>query len=503
MSILSLGKITKRFPGVISLDSVDFSVSAGEIRALVGENGAGKTTLIKVIGGVYAPEEGVIEFEGERRVWPSPQVVRDAGIHIIYQELVVFPELTIAENIVTHGQPRNRFGLLDKKSIRRRAEEILDRLGAQISPDALVRDVSVADQQMIEIARALNSDAKFFIFDEPTAVLGGKEVSLLFDIIRKLKSQGVGVVFVSHRIDEVFEIADTITVLKDGKLVGTRPTSKMTHDDLVSMMIGRKLADIYPSKKPTEHASAPVLEVRDVKVDAKSPPTSLRVNRGEIVGLAGMVGSGRSELAHVIFGSMEHAGGTITIGGTELSRHRPSDSIASGAGFLTEDRKNEGLFMLLDVAANISAPVLESVAKRTKLDRKAENGIARGQIEKYGIIASGPNARVFNLSGGNQQKVLLSRWVLAGRRLLILDEPTRGVDVGAKVEIYRIIREIADSGLGILMISSELPEIIGMCDRVVVMREGEVSGELEGDNITEAEILKLAVRSDPFAVASQ
>ena len=503
MSILALSNITKRFPGVISLDSVDFSVEGGEIRALVGENGAGKSTLIKVIGGVYAPEQGLIEFEGDKKVWASPQVVRDAGIHIIYQELVVFPELTVAENIVTHKQPRNVLGFLDRNSIRSRADEILERLGAQVSPDALVKDVSVADQQMIEIARALNSDAKVFIFDEPTAVLGGKEVSLLFDIIRRLKTQGVAVVFVSHRIDEVFEIADTVSVLKDGRLVGTEPTSELTHGDLVSMMIGRQLADIYPPKKQTEFSTDLVLDVRNIKADASSPPTSLQVHRGEIVGLAGMVGSGRSELAHAIFGSVDNAGGTIAIGGTELSRHSPSDSIEAGAGFLTEDRKNEGLFMLLDVAANISAPILRSVSRRTMLDRKTENRIARDQIEKYGIIASGPDARVLNLSGGNQQKVLLSRWVLAGREFLILDEPTRGVDVGAKVEIYRIIREIADSGLGILMISSELPELIGMCERVIVMREGEVSGELGGKDISEAEILKLAVRSVPFAVAGK
>lgn len=491
--IYSARQVSKSFPGVKSLDKVDFSVDGGEIRALVGENGAGKSTLIKIIAGAYAADEGVVDFEGRSAAWHSPHQAQRAGIHVIYQELVLFPEMTVAQNIYAGEQLRNRLGLLDRKAMRRGAADILAELGLPLDPAARVKELSVAQQQMVEIARALNSQAKLIIFDEPTAVLGGPEVKLLIEMMRRLKSRGVAVIFVSHRLDEVFEIADTVTVLKDGKLVATEPVASIDHGRLVSMMVGRRLADIYPPKPQKRAGGEEIITATDIWAGGRVKGVSLSVRAGEIVGLAGMVGAGRTEFAHAIFGSLPLEKGSVKIRGVELQRPTPSAMIAGGVGFLTEDRKGEGLFMLLDIAANVSAPSLDKISGRLRLDRKAEFDLAAAQIKKYAVAATGPRAAVVNLSGGNQQKVLFGRWENASHAALILDEPTRGVDVGAKMEIYRIIRQLSDQGMAILLISSEMSEIIGICERVVVMREGRKTGELEGSAITEEALLSLAV----------
>ncbi|MCP4385293.1 MAG: sugar ABC transporter ATP-binding protein [Hyphomicrobiales bacterium] len=493
--ILAARQIGKSFPGVRSLDRVDFAVEAGEVRALVGENGAGKSTLIKIIAGAYSADEGAIEFDGKRVKWSSPHEAKAAGIHVIYQELVLFPEMTVAQNIFANDQPRNRIGLTDRRAVMAGTRRILEDLGSALDPIARVKELSVADQQMVEIARALNSEARLLIFDEPTAVLGGPEVDLLFNLIRRLKQRGVAIIFISHRLDEIFDIADSATVLKDGQLVGTEPIGNLDHDKLVSMMIGRQLADIYPPKPTTPPAEEIVLAASDIWVGSRVKGVSLEVRKGEILGLAGMVGAGRTEVAHAVFGGLPMTKGSVRIGSAAISRPTPRQSIASGVGFLTEDRKGEGLFMLLDVAANISAPILDRVTRAFRIDGGAEDGLAEEQIRKYAIAAPGPQAPIANLSGGNQQKVLIGRWVGSGHMALILDEPTRGVDVGAKMEIYRIIRELAADGIAILIISSELPEIIGLCDRVIVMCEGRQTGELTGDAITEEAILQLAVSS--------
>ncbi|MCB1487270.1 MAG: sugar ABC transporter ATP-binding protein [Bauldia sp.] len=493
--MLNARQIGKSFPGVRSLDAVDFQIDAGEVRALVGENGAGKSTLIKIIAGAYTPGEGEIEFDGRTVSWSTPQEAKAAGIHVIYQELVLFPELTVAQNIFAGDQPRNRFGLTDRRAMIESSRRVLEDLGSPLDPMAKVKTLSVADQQMVEIARALKSDAKLLVFDEPTAVLGGPEVELLFGLIRRLKKRGVAIIFISHRLDEIFDIADSATVLKDGRLVGTEPIEKLDHDKLVSMMIGRRLADIYPPKPAGPSTADIVLAANDVWVGERVKGVSLEVRKGEIVGLAGMVGAGRTEVAHAIFGSMPMVKGSISIGSETFSHPSPRQSIKAGVGFLTEDRKGEGLFMLLDIAANVSAPILERVTKGPRLDNGLEDRLAEEQIRKYSIAARGPKSAVANLSGGNQQKVLIGRWIASGHLALILDEPTRGVDVGAKMEIYRIIRQLAADGLAILIVSSELPEIIGLCDRVVVMCEGRRTGELAGDAITEEAILQLAVSS--------
>ncbi len=491
--------ISKTFPGVKSLDRVELGARAGEIHALVGENGAGKSTLIKIIAGAYEPDEGEIELDGHAVRWASPHEARAAGIYVIYQELVLFPELSVARNIFIGAEPRGRLGLIDHAGMRRESRRLLGELGVALDPDRKVKTLSVADQQMVEIARALVARARLLILDEPTAVIGGPEVGLLFAMMRRVASQGAAVIFISHRLEEVFEIADTVTVLKDGRLVATRPTAGLDRADLVSMMVGRPLADIYPPR-PTSRASGSIaLAATDISVAGRVRGVSLEVRTGEIVGLAGMVGSGRSEVAHALFGSLPLEHGTVRIGDETFERMTPAKAIAAGLGLLTEDRKSEGLLLLLDIAANITAPALDEVTRGLAIDRAAERRIGEEEIRRYAIAAPNAGFPVLNLSGGNQQKVLLGRWVRTSRVALILDEPTRGVDVGAKVEIYRIIRELADSGLAILMISSEMPEIIGLCDRVVVLCEGRKAGELEGPAITEEALLHLAIAETPGA----
>ncbi len=498
-AIVTATGISKSFPGVRSLDSVDFTVARGEVRALVGENGAGKSTLIKIIAGAYRADSGQLSFNGDAANWSSPHQATAAGIHVIYQELIQFPDMTVAQNIFVNVQPRNKLGLIDSKQMRKRTKQILAELGADIDPDEKVKNLTVASQQMVEIARALNSDAKLIVFDEPTAVLGGPEVEILFGLIGKLKQRGVAIVFISHRLEEVFTIADSATVLKDGKLVGTFPVDQLSQSKLVSMMIGRPLADMFPPKSTSRPQGEPVLAAHEIWSGEKVRGVTFEVRKGEIVGLAGMVGSGRTEIAHVIFGSAKLERGSVTQAGTKVEKPSPGRSIQNGIGFLTENRKEEGLFMLQDIAVNTSAPILGKLGKTFRTDTAAERELAREQIATYGIAATGPRASVVNLSGGNQQKVLLGRWVTASGKALILDEPTRGVDVGAKIEIYKIIRQLADRGLAILVISSELPEIVGLCDRVVVIAEGRKTGELEGTEISEEKVLALALASQTIS----
>ena len=359
--VVEVKAISKSFPGVRSLDRVDFSVSSGEVRALVGENGAGKSTLIKIIAGAYTPDEGELLFDGANVKWSSPHEAQAAGIHVIYQELVLFPEMTVAQNIFVNRQPRNSLRMIDYRAMKARAKALLGELGAPIDVGEKIKRLSVADRQMVEIARALNSDAKLIVFDEPTAVLGGHEVDLLFAIVRRLKQRGVAIVFISHRLDEVFEIADSVTVLKDGTLVGSMPIDAIDRNKLVAMMIGRNLADIYPPKAQKGEVGEVAVEAKDVFVGDRVKGVSFEARKGEVLGVAGMVGAGRTELAHAVFGSLPLDGGSVRLVGQAVAKPSPARSIAAGLGFLTEDRKGEGLFMLLDLAANVTAPVLDKV----------------------------------------------------------------------------------------------------------------------------------------------
>jgi ABC-type sugar transport system ATPase subunit len=490
--MLSLTGISKSFPGVKSLQKVDFSVDAGEIHALVGENGAGKSTLIKIISGAYKADEGEIGFNGRRVTWTGPRHAQESGIHVIYQELVLIPELSVAENVFINAEPLSRFGTIDYRAMERRADEALQRLGAKIDVRRKMKALTIADQQMVEIARALVGSVKVLILDEPTAVISGREVEVLFNRLRSLRKAGVAIVYISHRLEEIFQLADRVTVLKDGVRVATRPVAEVTRDRLISMMVGRPLADVFPPRKPVP-ADAPILlKVEGISVGRSVRNASLTLRKGEILGLAGLVGSGRTELAQAIFGAVPLDSGQVESDGRLFTKTSPRQSIEAGIGLLTEDRKGEGLLMQLSIASNIVAPRLSEIARGGLLDLRAENSVGDDEIKRFSIAAPGPRTPVASLSGGSQQKVLFSRWVRACRRVLLLDEPTRGIDVGAKVEIYRIIRKLADEGFAILMISSELLELIGMCDRVLVMSEGRVAGELNGLEITEEAIMNLA-----------
>lgn len=488
--MLDLRAISKSFPGVLSLDEVDFSVRAGEVRALVGENGAGKSTLIKIIGGVYRPDKGKVLLAGREVRWRSPLDAWTAGIQVVFQELTLFPDLTVAENILLGQEPRGFLGRIDYGSMERLAVSALERLGMPIDVSRYVRGLSVAEQQMVEIARALVRKTKVLVLDEPTAVIAGQDVSRLFAIVRSLQAEGVAVIFISHRLEEVFEIADTVTVLKDGRHVTTAPVTSIDRKTLVSLMVGRDIADIFPPA-PKLVDAVPVLRVEDLADGSRVHGVTFHVGEGEIVGIAGLVGSGRTELAHLVYGSRPAIRGRVSLDGRYIENRQPKTSIQAGIGFLTEDRKAEGLFLQLGVDANITAPRLDRISHSGMISHKAESLVTREAMADFGIVAPYAQTIVAGLSGGNQQKVLLARWVRACRRLLILDEPTRGVDVGAKLEIYRLTRSLSARGIAVLVISSELPEIIGLSDRAYVMREGRLVGELARSNLTEEAAMTL------------
>ncbi|WP_182086355.1 sugar ABC transporter ATP-binding protein [Aureimonas sp. ME7] len=492
--MLSLKGIRKGFPGVRALNDVDFDVRAGEIHALVGENGAGKSTLTRVIAGVHQPDEGAIEFDGRPTVWKGPGDAKRAGVHVIYQEFVLFPHLSVAENIFIGHERRNRLGLVDHRRTRADARALLERFGIAIDPARLVRDLSVADQQMVEIAKALVHDVKLLILDEPTAVIAGREVDVLFERLRRLRDAGVAIVYISHRLEEIFALCDRVTILKDGGFVATRAIGEVSRDQLIGFMVGRELAELFPRRKGGGEPGPVVVEARGVEIAGRVRGASIALRAGEITGLAGMVGAGRSELALALFGAIPMRAGEILVDGRPVRIATPRRAIELGIGLVTEDRKGQGLAMLLDVAANVTASTLPEFSRASLFDGAREKAVAEEAIASFRITCRGPGTPVSVMSGGNQQKVVVARWARTANRLLILDEPTRGVDVGAKTEIYRIMQELADRGVAILMISSELPEIVGMSERVVVMREGVVTGELGPGEIDEEAVIELATR---------
>jgi ABC-type sugar transport system ATPase subunit len=501
--MIRLMGVSKSFPGVKSLNNVDFSAVAGEIHALVGENGAGKSTLSKIIGGVFPPDAGEIRLEGRPVRWGNPREAQSAGIHVIYQELVSFSYLTVAENVFVRNQPLTRLGLVDHAAMEQRAEQALRRLGAQFDVRRKVGSLSVAERQMVEIAKALIGDLKVLILDEPTGVIAGREVDHLFNQLAVLKAAGVAIIYISHRLDEIFRIASRVTVLKDGHLVGVREIRDIDRDQLIRLMVGRVLADIYPPRRPPPKGAKEVLRAENISLGRRVRGVSFALRAGEVVGLGGMVGSGRTELAMAVFGGLKRDSGEVFVEGRLLPPASPRSSIEAGVGLLTEDRKGEGLLTNLSIAENITAPCLSEIMSGLLLDLAAERKIGQEEIRKFAIAAPVPETQVNTLSGGNQQKTLFARWTRACRRVLLLDEPTRGVDIGSKAEIYKIIRTLAENGLAILMISSEMPELVGMCDRVLVMREGEIAGELVGSDISEESMMALAVRqeSDAFSGA--
>ena len=488
---MELVEVSKHFPGTLALDQVDFSARGGEIHALVGENGAGKSTLVGIMGGSLAADAGYLAMDGARRDFGSPRDAWAAGVHVIHQELMLFPQLSVAENIFLGVE--SGCGFVRRRRWEDKAAQILDSLDHRLDPRRLAGELSVADQQMIEVARALASAARVLILDEPSAVIAGNEVQILMERLREMRDTGIAIVYISHRLEEVFAIADRVTALKDGRRVATRLIEDVTRDSLTVMMIGRPVKNVFPPPRARRENARTLLSVRNLANPPRVLDGNFDLRAGEILGLGGLAGAGRSELAEAIFGAAPASTGTVHFAGEDITGFPPRETIRRGMGFLTEDRKSQGLLMLLDIAANISAPALNEFHRMGFFARDRELAMAEREIERLSIAAPGAESPVATLSGGNQQKTLFSRWSRLAPKVLILDEPTRGVDVGAKAEIYGIIRELAEHGVAILLISSELAELVGLSDRVVVMREGRVTGTLEGDGIDEEAILRLAV----------
>ena len=484
--------ISKSFPGVQALKDVTLTVAPGEIMALVGENGAGKSTLMRVLNGVLPLEQGEIFWEGRPVAIHSPHDAQSLGISMIHQELALIPYLDTGKNIFLGREPRGIIpGTVNWKRLYAQASEQLDRLGLAIDPRTPVRFLPIAQQQMVEVAKALSLNARLIVMDEPTSSLTDREVETLFAQIKALRTQGVSVIYISHRLEEVFEIADRVTVLRDGMLVGTEPITALDSDRIIRMMVGREIGYVYErSERPPEGPI--VLELRGVTRVGAIEDVSLTLRRGEILGVAGLVGAGRTELAETIFGVRPATSGEIWLEGRRVSIRRPSEAIDLGIGFVPEDRKAQGLFLSMDVATNTVMPILRRLTRWLLIQWSRVAKVAAEFITLLDIRTPSARQRVRNLSGGNQQKVVIAKWLTREPKVLILDEPTRGIDVGAKAEIHHLMRQLAGRGVGILMISSELPEVMGVSDRLLVMREGRLVAEFDPRRATDDDVIGAA-----------
>ena len=483
-------KVSKEFPGVKALSEVDFTLRRGEVHALMGENGAGKSTLMNILSGVFQADSGQIRFEGRDLQAATPQAALTAGISTIHQELNLIQKLSVAENVFFGRQPR-RLGLVDRQEMERRTAEICGELGVDLIPSAYVSELSMANQQMVEIVRAVSFDARVVIMDEPTSSLTINETRILFSIIRKLTGRGVAVIFISHRMDEVFEIADRLTVLRDGKLVGTCAVGETSREEIIKMMVGRELKQQYPPR--SQQIGEVCLRVRDMADGRRVKGCSFELHQREVLGFAGLVGAGRTELMKLIFGAGRRTGGTLEIRGEPVNIRSPQDAIRAGLGFVTEDRKGEGLILGFPVKYNIVMVALQKIKNGLFLSREKEQAAGEEYIRKMGISTPSASKQGVYLSGGNQQKVVLSKWLFSQADIIIMDEPTRGIDVGAKRDIYELINELVAQGKSIIVISSELEEIIGICDRILVMREGHITGELPKAAFSPDRIMQYAV----------
>ena len=491
-TLLRLTGISKAFAGVQALKGISFDLAHAEVHALVGENGAGKSTLIKIVTGAHAPDEGTVEVQGQRIEANDPVRARALGIAAIYQQPALFPDLTVTENIALGLEPGGPWRRIRWSQRRERARRLLDRIGASIDPDTDVRRLTMPEQQLVEIARALGAEARILILDEPTASLSDTEVENLFRVIRELKGHGVGMIYISHRLEELPQIADRVTALRDGVLVGTRRMDEVTRADLIRLMVGRELSAVFP--KTAVEQGGVVLEVSGVGCQASGVHgVSLEVRAGEILGLAGLVGAGRTELARVLFGLTPADQGAIRLRGKPVAIDTPGRAVALGVAYVPEDRRRHGVILEMSVATNTSLATLRAVSEFGMIDFGRERRLAAQFVERLGIKTASIETPVGNLSGGNQQKVALARWLAAEPAVLILDEPTQGVDVGAKAEIHRLMVELAGRGLAIIMISSELPEILGMSDRIAVMHGGTIVGTLDRARATQETIMELAL----------
>jgi len=488
--LLEMTGVNKRFPGVYALKGVDFTLESGEVHALLGENGAGKSTLMKILGGIYSIDEGNIFIKGDEVQIDGVKEAQKYGISIIHQEIVLVPYLSIAENIYLGREPLTKAGLIDRKLMYENAQKFLDDFEMGLSAGTLVGSLTVAQQQMIEIIKAVSFNSNIIIMDEPTSSLSEKEVEFLFKTIRNLKAQGVGMVYISHRMNELFQITDRITVMRDGEYIGTVVTKETNIDDLIAMMVGRELTNYYVRDFGTP--GEPVLQVSNLSKKGVLDQASFELYKGEILGFAGLVGAGRSELMKCIFGLDPFDQGEIHMYGEKVVIKNPNDAIKNRIAYVTENRKEEGLFLIKSVQYNLTIKILDDFMKFFRVNSKYENNVTNDYIHELSIKTPNSEQTVGNLSGGNQQKVLISRWLATKPKVLILDEPTRGVDVGAKAEIYTIINQLVKEGVSIIMISSELPEVINMSDRIAVMSNGKIQKFLSRDQFSQETIMHYA-----------
>ncbi|HTG41612.1 MAG TPA: sugar ABC transporter ATP-binding protein [Methylomirabilota bacterium] len=484
--------MSKRFAATQALDDVSLDLRSGEIHALVGENGAGKSTLVKILAGIHQPDSGTIWLDGEQTVIHGPAQSRALGIAVVHQEPRLFPDLTVAENVFIGHAPSGRLGTIDWGGTRRAAQALFRQLDVQFDVDAPVRGLSMADQQLIEIAKSLSVDARVLILDEPTASLSAHEVERLFTIVRRLRDRGVAVLFVSHRLDEVFELCDRATVFRDGKHVVTTATSDLTTADLVRHMVGR-VVSLFP--KVEIPAGDVLLEVTGLTRAGVFRDIAFSVRAREIVGFAGLVGAGRTEVARVLFGIDQRDAGEIRLGGAPVAFASPSAAMHAGIAYLPEDRHQEGLVLDFTIAQNVTLPILPRLFPRLLTRSSVERTVARDYTQQFNVRMTGVDQLAGALSGGNQQKVVLAKWLASKPKILILDEPTRGIDIGAKVEVHRIISELAASGLGIILISSDLPEVLAMSDRILVLHEGRITAEIPRERATEERVMFAATGS--------
>mgnify|MGYP000706776260 FL=1 len=489
-NILELKHITKLYPGVVALNDVSLEVRRGEILALVGENGAGKSTLIKTCSGAITPTQGEIVINGKSFTGMTPQTSEQNGIGVIYQEFNLVGDLSVAENIFL-GRAIRKGMVIDLKAMEKESKKILDSLNIKINPKTLVKTLSVGYQQMVEIAKAVSQNAKLLIMDEPSAPLTSAEVEAMFAIVDKLKAGGVSIIYISHRLDEIFRLADRITILRDGQYVTTLNTDETNKDELVKYMVGRQLTEVYPKRDEICVKDEVIFEAVNVSGNGDKN-ISFKIHRGEVLGLGGLVGAGRTEFAELMFGMRQKTAGKFIFKGKEISPKTPKDAIELGIGLVPEDRKKEGALLGMSIRCNINMPIYQRISKGTVINEKKEEEIAQTYRKEISIKTPTLDQLVKNLSGGNQQKVILAKWLAADSELLIFDEPTRGIDVGAKQEIYTLINHLVEQGKTVLMISSEMEELMGMSDRILILAEGNMTGELNKSEFDQERIMQLA-----------
>ena len=487
--LLEMTVITKAFGTNVVLSGVNLSVNSGEVVAILGENGAGKSTLIKILGGIYKADAGEIRIDGEAKIIPTARAAADNGIQIIHQEIVLVPDRTIAANVFLGRELRNKLGMVDAKAMERETQKVIDDLHLDLKADQMVRDLTMGMQQLVEIIKVISVDGRIVVMDEPTSSLSQGEVEILFDIIRILKKKGVGIIYISHRLEELFEITDRVVVLRDGIMVGDVRTAEANREELIRMMVGRELSSFYTRNKHEIKGTS--LDIRNLSHAKYFKDASFHARYGEIVGFAGLVGAGRTELMKTIFGAYPSSGGEIYLDGKKVDIRSPQEAIRNGIAYVSEDRRGEGLILKNDVKFNMGLVCLKDFVNGIRVQNNKWDAMVESYRSKFSIKITSPQQLTGNLSGGNQQKVVLSKWLAENPKVIILDEPTRGIDVGAKAEIYAIIDELAAMGASIIMVSSELPELINMCNRCYMMCEGRITGELSEEEFNQETMMQM------------